>query len=104
MIHGGHFRPHAAGHDLLSFSGAQIPGVTYRKGDWGRLILLAFFEPCLYFIFEAAALSYTTASQASMITALCPVMVALAAASCSTSGPPSAPWSVSPWPSAAFSG
>ena len=56
----------------------KFRGVTYLKGDWGRLVLLALFEPCLYFIFEATALSYTTASQASLITALCPLMVAVA--------------------------
>ncbi len=42
------------------------------------LAFMALCEPCLYFLFEAAALSRTTASQASMITSLLPLMVALA--------------------------
>ncbi|MFH1137498.1 MAG: DMT family transporter [Pseudomonadota bacterium] len=51
----------------------------YRKGDWKKLLLLAFFEPCLYFVFEAWALVNTTASQAGMIVAILPLMVAVAA-------------------------
>lgn len=53
--------------------------IEYRSGDWKPLLLLAFFEPCLYFIFEASALVYTTASQAGMIVAVLPLMVAVAA-------------------------
>ena len=53
--------------------------VAYRKGDWKPLLLLAVFEPCLYFIFEAWALCETTASQAGMIVAMLPLLVALAA-------------------------
>ncbi len=37
-------------------------------------------EPCLYFLFEAAALNLTSASQASMITTMLPLLVAVAAA------------------------
>ncbi|MFY9399378.1 MAG: DMT family transporter [Desulfomonilia bacterium] len=37
-------------------------------------------EPCLYFLFEAKAVQNTTASQAGMITALLPLMVAVGAA------------------------
>lgn len=36
-------------------------------------------EPCLYFLFESAALVYTTASQAAMITTMLPLMVAISA-------------------------
>lgn len=43
------------------------------------MLLMAFFEPCLYFIFEAKAIQNTTASQAGMITAMLPLMVAMAA-------------------------
>ncbi len=42
------------------------------------LVLMGFCEPCLYFLFEAAALTKTTASQAAMITTLLPLLVALA--------------------------
>lgn len=52
----------------------------YRRGDIRSILLMVLFEPCLYFVAEAAALERTTASQAGMITALLPVMVAVAAA------------------------
>ncbi len=42
------------------------------------LAAMGFCEPCLYFLFEAAALQRTTASQASMITTMLPLLVALA--------------------------
>lgn len=51
----------------------------YRKGDLKYLIFMAFCEPCLYFMFEARALQNTTASQAGMITAMLPLMVAVGA-------------------------
>ena len=42
------------------------------------LALMGFCEPCLYFLFEAAALGQTSASEASMITTLLPLLVAMA--------------------------
>lgn len=51
----------------------------YRNGDWKYLLGLATCQPCLYFIFESTALQYTSASQAGMITALLPLMVAMGA-------------------------
>lgn len=54
-------------------------GFNYQKGDWKLLAAMALFEPCLYFIFEAQALKYTSAGQAGMITAMLPLMVAVAA-------------------------
>ncbi|KYF78497.1 hypothetical protein BE11_28090 [Sorangium cellulosum] len=51
----------------------------YLPGDWWRLLLLALFEPCLYFVFEAWALTKTSASQAGMIVALMPLLIALVA-------------------------
>ncbi|MCP4287058.1 MAG: DMT family transporter [Gammaproteobacteria bacterium] len=53
--------------------------VTLRPGDLKYLGLMGLFEPCLYFIFEAKALENTTASQAGMITAILPLMVAVIA-------------------------
>lgn len=53
--------------------------VTYRAGDWKYLLGLAACEPCLYFILEALALQNTSASQAGMITALLPLLVAIGA-------------------------
>jgi len=52
---------------------------NYRKGDYKYLILMAIFEPCFYFVFEARALEYTSASQAGMISGMLPLMVAIAA-------------------------
>jgi drug/metabolite transporter (DMT)-like permease len=51
----------------------------FTKQDIKLIVLLAFFEPCLYFIFEAKALLYTSASQAGMITSLMPIITAMAA-------------------------
>ncbi|MGK8440556.1 DMT family transporter [Ectopseudomonas hydrolytica] len=53
--------------------------VDYRRGDLKYLLALTACEPCLYFIFEALALQHTSASQAGMITALLPLLVALGA-------------------------
>lgn len=43
------------------------------------LLGMCLCEPCLYFTFESAALVYTSASQAAMITTMLPLMVVLAA-------------------------
>lgn len=51
----------------------------YQSGDWKLLLLLVAAEPCLYFIFEALALQYTTAGQAGMITSLAPLLTAVIA-------------------------
>jgi len=51
----------------------------FTKKDIQFILLLGFFEPCLYFIFEAKALLYTSASQAGMITSLMPIITAMAA-------------------------
>jgi len=64
---------------LLLFFRKVLQGVKILKSDLKYLALMALFEPCLYFLFEAEALTYTTASQAGMITALLPVMVAIGA-------------------------
>ncbi|MCG8616037.1 MAG: DMT family transporter [Desulfobacterales bacterium] len=50
-----------------------------RKEDIKYILLMAFCEPCLYFIFEAKALVYTSASQAGIITAMMPLMTAVGA-------------------------
>lgn len=64
---------------FLVFWSRLTGGVAYRRGDWRWLLLMAFCEPCLYFIFEAKAIENTSASQAGMITALLPLMVAVTA-------------------------
>ena len=64
---------------VLIFFSKVFRNLDIRKSDIKYLSLMALFEPCLYFVFEAEALVNTTASQAGMITALLPVMVALGA-------------------------
>ena len=56
-----------------------VSRVRFRREDLKYILLMAFCEPCLYYLFEAHAIERTTASQAGMITALFPVLVALAA-------------------------
>jgi drug/metabolite transporter (DMT)-like permease len=51
----------------------------FSKNDIKYILLLALFEPCLYFIFESKALQFTSASQAGMITSLMPIITAMAA-------------------------
>jgi drug/metabolite transporter (DMT)-like permease len=51
----------------------------FSKKDVKFILLLALFEPCLYFIFESKALQLTSASQAGMITSLLPIITAMAA-------------------------
>jgi drug/metabolite transporter (DMT)-like permease len=53
--------------------------VTFHRGDWKPILFMTFCEPCLYFLFEAKAIENTAASQAGMISALLPLMVAVAA-------------------------
>ena len=65
---------------LLFFIPILIKGIPrVRKKDWFLIVSMAFFEPCLYFLFEAKALTLTTAGQAGMITSLMPLMVGIAA-------------------------
>ena len=64
---------------LIFFLPPMAKKQKYQKGDWWLLLLLALCEPCLYFIFESYALTYTTASEAGMVTSLQPIIVAVAA-------------------------
>ncbi len=43
------------------------------------ILAMCLCEPCCYFLFESAALIYTSASQAAMITIMLPLLVALSA-------------------------
>lgn len=52
---------------------------SYQKGDWKILLPMVLFQPCLYFLFESNALTFTTSSQAGIISACLPLMVAVAA-------------------------
>lgn len=53
--------------------------IKWRRQDFKYLLIMAICEPCLYFIFEAKALENTSASQAGMITAMLPLLVAILA-------------------------
>ena len=50
-----------------------------RPGSLRYMLFMSLCEPCLYFLFEVEALQQTTASQAGMITAMLPLLVALGA-------------------------
>lgn len=53
--------------------------IQYHKGDYKLIGFMVLCEPCFYFLFEAKAIVYTTASQAGLITATLPVLVLIAA-------------------------
>ncbi len=53
--------------------------VRYQAGDWKLLAFIVVCEPGFYFLFEANALRYTSASQAGMVVAMLPLMVGAAA-------------------------
>ncbi|MCJ7500322.1 DMT family transporter [bacterium] len=57
----------------------KIWPLPYRPGDWKLLLPMCLFEPCLYFTLEANALRFTSSSQAGLIAASVPLMVAFAA-------------------------
>ena len=52
--------------------------IHIRRQDWHLLAIMAVSEPCLYFFFEALALQNTSAAQASMITAMLPLLITMA--------------------------
>ena len=64
---------------FLLFAKWFIRTVDFRWSDLKAILFMAFCEPCLYFIFEAKAIENTTASQAGMVTAMLPILVAFAA-------------------------
>ena len=64
---------------FLLFLPGFLKKIDYRKGDIRRIAFMALCEPCLYFIFEAKAIENTTASQAGMICATLPLIMAVAA-------------------------
>ncbi|WP_045211367.1 DMT family transporter [Desulfonatronovibrio magnus] len=64
---------------IMFFIFPRFKRVVRKPGDIKILLLMAFFEPCLYFIFEGYALKFTSASQAGMVSAIMPLMVAVSA-------------------------
>ncbi len=63
---------------ILPFAGRLIPR-NWHKGDLKVLGAMVLCQPCLYFLFESRALIHTTSSQAGIVSACLPLMVALAA-------------------------
>ena len=64
---------------FLFFLPGFLKKIDYRRGDIRRIVFMALCEPCLYFVFEAKAIVNTTASQAGMICATLPLIVAVVA-------------------------
>ncbi len=58
----------------------RFKNIRIRHQDYKLLCFMALCEPCLYFILEALALKNTSASQASMITTMLPLLVAVSSA------------------------
>jgi drug/metabolite transporter (DMT)-like permease len=58
----------------------RFKNIRIRHQDFKLMGFMALCEPCLYFIFEALALKNTSASQASMITTMLPLLVSVASA------------------------
>lgn len=52
---------------------------SWLPGDGRLLFLTVLLQPCLYFLFESNALSFTTASQAGVVSATVPILTAVGA-------------------------
>ena len=52
--------------------------IPYQKGYWKYLLAMVLFEPCLFFLCETFAMTYTTASQGGVIAACFPLCTAVA--------------------------
>ncbi|NDV27432.1 DMT family transporter [Desulfovibrio sp. JC010] len=63
---------------LTPFMG-RLAGPVKKGKDRLALAFMALFMPCLYFLFESYALTYTTATQAGLISASLPLMVSVGA-------------------------
>lgn len=50
---------------------------VYQRGDWKLLGMATLFLPCLYFLGEGFAIRYTTSSQAGVVAAVMPLIVAV---------------------------
>lgn len=57
----------------------RLPRPEYRPGDWKWFLLLSVLQPCLYYLFEGYAVLFTTSSQAGVISAIVPLLVAAGA-------------------------
>jgi drug/metabolite transporter (DMT)-like permease len=63
---------------ILPFCG-RLKTRAYRRGDWKLLGPMVLFQPCFYFLLESNALCFTTSSQAGVISAFVPILVAVGA-------------------------
>jgi drug/metabolite transporter (DMT)-like permease len=63
---------------ILPFAG-RLKIEAYRRGDWKLIGPMVLFQPCFYFLLESNALCYTTSSQAGVISAFVPILVAVGA-------------------------
>lgn len=57
-----------------------FPRLRFKPSQIPLLLAMAVFEPCLYFVFETFALSYTSPAQAGAITAVLPLFIGIGAA------------------------
>jgi drug/metabolite transporter (DMT)-like permease len=58
---------------------ADLKTRAYRRGDWKLIGPMVLFQPCFYFLLESNALCFTTSSQAGIISAFVPILVAVGA-------------------------
>ena len=58
---------------------SRVPAARPARGDAKWLVLLCLLQPCLYFLLEGYALSFTTSAQAGLISSLVPLLVAAGA-------------------------
>lgn len=61
------------------FFPSAFKNIGFRRQDVKYLALMVICEPCLYFVFEAKALVYTSAAQAGMLTTMMPLLTAVGA-------------------------
>jgi drug/metabolite transporter (DMT)-like permease len=57
----------------------RIPRPGYKPGDWRLLALSGLFIPCVYYLCEGYAVQFTTSSQAGVVSAVVPLLVAAGA-------------------------
>jgi drug/metabolite transporter (DMT)-like permease len=57
----------------------MLPRPRYRAGDWKLLAMSGLFIPCFYYLLEGYAVRYTTSSQAGVVSAVVPLIVAVGA-------------------------
>lgn len=57
----------------------RIERPRYRRGDWKLLLFAAVCMPCVYYTCEGYAVRFTTSSQAGVVSAMVPLLVAAGA-------------------------